>query len=317
MRSEAWLGDLVRAVAAVTPPDQRPSHAVMSAVSEMLGLALPAEVVSAVMRSEFPTAQQEEAVTPTLPAEDVPIGERPDAPRFEEPRQSGEGGQLIGLRQSWVETKAPPRVWSDPDVDALETASISMLRQPLPHEPLLRRASTAALVQSLLSRRLPGDEVDVAALVEEVAAGRAVTSLPRLPTPTLRCGAHVLVDDSDAMSLFWRDQWQLAQVVRSVVGAGLTQVSVFSGTPFPGDPGPQPRQAVLVLSAFDVLRGRAERDEWEKYVAGLRKRECQVVALVPFPRDRWPGWLVRLMPVICWDRRTTVGMVRSALGRAA
>lgn len=317
MRGEAWLGDLVRAVAAVTPPGQRPSPAVVSAVAEMLGLDLPAEVVSAVLRTEFPTAQQEEAVTPTLPAEDVPIGERQDAPRFSEPRQSAEGGQLIGLRQSWVETKAPPRVWSDPDVDALETASISMLRRPLPHEPLLRRASTAALVQSLLSRRLPGDEVDVAALVEEVAAGRAVTSLPRLPTPTLRCGAHVLVDDSDAMSLFWRDQWQLARVVRSVVGAGLTQVSVFSGTPSLNDPGPQPRQAVLVMSAFDVLRGRAERDEWERYVAGLRKRACQVVALVPFPRERWPRWLVRLMPVICWDRRTTVGTVRAALGRAA
>ncbi|MFS8095733.1 hypothetical protein LFM09_01215 [Lentzea alba] len=321
MRGEAWLGDLVRAVAAVTPSGQRPDPDVVLRVSAMLGFTEPVEITEFAQGSQLPTAQMEEPVTPALPSDDVPIGERGDAtaPQFEEPRRDSSNGQLIGLRRSWVETKAPPQVWSDPDVDALETATITMLRQPLPHEPLLRRASTSALVQSLLSQRLPGDEIDVDALVEDVAAGRAVTSLPRLPTPTLRCGAHVLIDDSDAMSLFWRDQWELARVVRNVVGPGLTDVTVFSGSPLLTDAGrdPEPRRAVLVLSAFDVLRGGAERDEWEDYVWGLRKRGCRVVALVPFPRERWPRWLTCLMPVICWDRSTTVGTIRSALGRAA
>jgi hypothetical protein len=60
-----------------------------------------------------------------------------------------------------------------------------------------------------------------------------------------------------------------------------------------------------------------EQDRWESYVRWLRQRDCRVVALVPFPPDRWPAWLTALLPVVCWDRVTTVGGVRAVLGRAA
>ncbi|GAB2843253.1 hypothetical protein GCM10027200_49300 [Lentzea nigeriaca] len=272
------------------------------------------------------TSETEEPVTPMLPAPAaVPSGERPsglDRPRFSEPPKEEESGPLVGLRQSWVED-VPENLriaWQDQEVVPLETTTADRLRRKPPFEPLLRRASTSALVQAMLSRRLPGDEVDVPTLVDELAAGRAVTSLPMSPRPTLRCGAHVLIEESSAMSLFWRDQWELAKVVRNVVGPGLTDVTVFRGSPLRprrDHPQPAPRRAVLVLSAFDMQRGRANREDWERYVAALRQRDCRVVGLVPFPRERWSAWLTGLMPLVCWDRSTTVGTVRSAMGRAA
>ncbi|MCP2204622.1 hypothetical protein [Lentzea flava] len=324
MRPAAWLGDLVRAVAAVTPPGEPPDPDVVGTVARMLGITEPVPVEKITSR-EVPTAQQDEPVTPVLPpaSSDVPFGEhpeRPEPPRFDDAEDDTGRGPLVGLRESWVEVAKPTLVWEDENVAMLERTTVEQLRRKPPFEPLLRRASTAAMVQSLMTQRLPGDEVDVDALIDEVAAGRAVTSLPRLPQPTLRCGAHVLIEDSEAMSLFWRDQWELARVVRNVVGAALTDVSVFSSTPLwprRGHSHPAPRRAVLVLSAFDVLQGRAEREEWEYYVAWLRQRECRVAGLVPFPPDRWSRWLTRLMPLVCWDRGTTVGTVRSALERVA
>jgi hypothetical protein len=226
---------------------------------------------------------------------------------------------MIGLRKLWQES-APERPWLPESVPPLPRLSEEQLVADPPLEPLLRRASTAAVVQTLLSRRVADQEVDVPALVEQLASARAVRELPRTTRPTLRFGAHVLLDQSEAMSLFWRAQCALVNVVRNVVGASSTQVSVLTGAPSRLEPGhrhPSPGKAVLVLAGFGIRWGRVEQDSWESYVRWLRQRECRVVALVPFPRDRWPGWLTALLPVVCWDRVTTVGGVRAALGRAA
>lgn len=325
MTPAAWLGDLIRAVAAVTPAGETPDEHTVRDIAKLLGIEEPVPVIS--HRGPKPHDPEpegaEEETPPDESAEPVraPVRNSPPQRRFgqTEPAEQDQH-PMAGLRTSWDEPPAVPPPWIPDDVPSLPRLDAARLTLPLPHEPLLRRASTSAVVQALLSRQMPDSEVDVPALVEQLASGQAVAELPRLVQPTLRFGAHVLVDRSEGMSLFWRDQRTLVDAIRNVVGAALTDVSVITGSPrrmHRRHQHPVPGRAVLALAGFGIRRGRAERDVWEAYVRWLRQRDCRVVALVPFTRERWPGWLTVLMPVVCWDRVTTIGAVRAALGRAS
>lgn len=324
MTPMAWFGDLLRAVAAVTPPGTAADPEVVRKIAKML-------------RVDVEPGRRDEEPGPVLPptrlgatevtaATEEPWHEQAPATTERVVRQSRATGRqdeleqdpMAGLRRSWVEATEQP--WTSDSVPDLPKITPEQLVADPPHEPLLRRATTSAVVQALLSRHLPDNEIDVPALVEQMASARAVRELPRLPQPTLRFGAHVLVDQSEGMSLFRRDQETLVGAIRDVVGATLTEVSLLDGSPRRmrrHNRDPEPGRAVLVLAGFGIRWGRVERNAWENYVRWLRQRECRVVALVPFPRDRWPGWLTSLMPVVCWDRVTTVGVVRAALGRAS
>ncbi|MGW6445243.1 hypothetical protein [Lentzea sp. NPDC055074] len=295
-------------------------------IRAMLGVD-PAEFLSTPDAGSAPTLPAEPAAPPaeTPPLNRVPQGEEEYADRRRDPWLGApqplqpDRNPMIGLRELWLETVADPP-WAPDAVPTLPKLSDRQLMTDPPHEPLLRRASMSAVVQTLLSRRAPDDEIDVPNLVEQLASARAVRELPRTSRPTLRFGAHVLLDESEAMSLFWRDQCALVDVVRDVVGASSTRVSVLTGTPSRLEPGhrhPSPGRAVLVVGGFGIRWGRADQPSWESYVRWLRQRDCRVVALVPFSRDRWPAWLTALLPVVSWDRVTTVGGVRAALGRAA
>jgi hypothetical protein len=318
-----WLGDVVRAVAAETPPGTTPYPELVRKIARLLGVdlgqhhaaadaepasVLPPDRLHATEMAGPPWPEQAPAATERVVRRSRATGEAEE--REQDP--------MAGLRRSWVEV--PDQPWATDAVPDLPRITPEQLVADPPHEPLLRRATTSAIVQALLSRHVPDDEIDVPALVEQTASARAVRELPRLPRPTLRYGAHVLVDQSEGMSLFWRDQQTLLDAIRGVVGEALTGVSVLDGSPRRmrrGHLDPEPGRAVLVLAGFGIRWGRVERNAWENYVARLRQRECRVAALVPFPRDRWPGWLTSLMPVVCWDRVTTVGAVRAALGKAS
>ena len=117
--------------------------------------------------------------------------------------------------------------------------------------------------------------------------------------------------------------------MRAIAGDQLTSITYFSDVPARGagtgprwtwedyqPPGPGTR--VLVLSDFGLgaplwyARG-GDTAEWRLFVHRLRRQGCDAVALVPVPAGRWPGWLTALMPLICWDRSTTVSTVIAAL----
>jgi hypothetical protein len=109
-----------------------------------------------------------------------------------------------------------------------------------------------------------------------------------------------------------------------VAGAERTSVRYFEEAPLRGagsGPGrdwtayrpPASGTRILILSdlgtgglPFDQIRSRAE--EWRSFLALLRRAGCDPVAFVPYPPDRWPRWVTAL-PVVHWDRRTTVHAV--------
>ena len=62
------------------------------------------------------------------------------------------------------------------------------------------------------------------------------------------------------------------------------------------------------------LERPARADEWAAVATALRRRDCPVVALVPYPERRWPRALRRRLTIFLWDRATGATHVHARVG---
>jgi hypothetical protein len=324
MRPAIWTGDAVRALAVAR------TEAEQARVLELLGLA------SVAAPSPDPSVEREPgdgspdpttAGRPSTPGPPrVPErGPEPDPDALEPAADAPPGPETEGagpplLSPVRVEAVLLPDSLDEPD-ERLPFPAERPAR--LPHLPLLVPRWTGAILRSVVSRRVGDGPVDVAALTDLIARGRPVDRFPRLAVPTLRYGVQVLVDRGGGMQPFRRDQNQLAETIRAVVGERLVEVGFFSDVPLRGTgPGPrwtrtgyrppEPGRPVLLLTDFGIGGPlddprRAVRDEWEEFAAVVTRAGCGIAALCPYPPERRPDWVSRLCPVIHWDRATTAG----------
>jgi hypothetical protein len=184
-------------------------------------------------------------------------------------------------------------------------------------------------LQTVLSRLVPEGRIDTDRLLQFLATGQPLLSLPRLPVRTLRFGAQILVDLDTGMQLFAEDQQMLTAKIRAIMGAHATDVLYFADSPLhrigPGagwtwrryQP-PAPGTQVVVLSNFashlpGVPAPTALREEWRLLCELLRRSSCQPIALVPLPPARWPSWVTALMPTLSWDRSAPAASSHPAL----
>ena len=224
--------------------------------------------------------------------------------------------------QSWE--PPPPMIWT---VESLPRTRIAPV--PLPsHEPLFPRRAAPAIVTALVSQCNADGPLDVAAAVTRLAALEVLRSLPRQRRRTLRFGAQVLVDRNDTMRVYSRDQAELIRLLRGILGE-RAEVRNFSRSPLHGvaDLGvsrhqpyhfPADGAAILLLSDFGVVShpdaaAGASRWEWERFFALARHHRHDLVGVIPYPKNRWPAWLDRQIPLIQWDRGTTAGDVIARL----
>ncbi|MFF8934681.1 hypothetical protein ACF08O_08115 [Streptomyces paradoxus] len=203
-----------------------------------------------------------------------------------------------------------------------------MALQP-PYTPLLARSSTLALLEAALSGSAPDGDVDIEDAVELLARGLPLAFLPRRMRRTLRHGVQILVDHGPALEPFTRDQAQLRERVEALVGKGKTELLHFAHSPLRGAGAgplwtwdayrPPPRDsAVLVLSDCGTIgppgdRARSTPAEWQRFAELVRHGGARPLALLPVPERRVPQWLAAIMPVLCWDRGTTVGRVAAQM----
>jgi len=195
-------------------------------------------------------------------------------------------------------------------------------------EPLLRRASARAIVSTLLRvRRRTGPPL-LADLIEAAARMKQLSNLPASWQAVVG-GVDVLLDVGDNMQLFRRDQEWLLSLIRRVVGEGRVTLFSFSGSPARGvmsetdmtlRPYAPPRTGWPILILTDLGIGARSSgqepvplSEWRDFAKRIRTSQCHLIALVPYPRQRWPK--VAAMDIVQWDRPASVGSVRSAIGR--
>ncbi|MET9833391.1 hypothetical protein ABZ078_29725 [Streptomyces sp. NPDC006385] len=330
--AEIWVADWVRALDEVgDDPD------VQRTVARLLGFGA-ADLMPA------PRPNQPPCPAATVPSTDAP----PLAPPA---RLPGDTGIPLEPPPPRTDQAAPGGAASLPDLPVLEPVGHDApdvndwalvrsldevterhLRARPPLEPLLTTRSSAAILSAALTTPVRDDgEPDIEALVDFFARGIPPTRLPRAPRPTLRFGVQVLVDLGDSMQPYRRDQQELVRQITGLVGAELTQIRYFADAPVRGaGPGGRrtwrpyrtPSQGTRVLVVSDLGVGgpllhprRASVAEWYDVLDEIVRAGCTALALVPYPVDRVPTELTRLLSALTWDRTTTVSTVAALVGR--
>ncbi|HEV7651550.1 MAG TPA: hypothetical protein VGP26_25650 [Actinophytocola sp.] len=325
-RPENSAADLLRVAGRLAAGSQT-----LRAAAVMLGLAEP-----------------QPAATPSpRPPAPPPATPRPPLARDRHPRWTGQVEDTVAevrpagddhrtvrpARLDPVESPStePPRPAIRSVRDLFPPPATEPSRPPV---PLFEPAHQRAVLSTLVSVDRAGNELDFDTLVERIATRQPIGQPPRLPAPTTRLGVQLLLDRRPAMDPFRHDQRMLTAALRLVVGVDLVEVLAVRGgldravplsgirrKPVPYRPGLGPR-AILLASDLGIARQATGRDttwqaDWERLAERATEAGAPLVVLNPYPPARWPGWAVRAMTVMHWDRSADAGQARQAARRAA
>jgi len=130
------------------------------------------------------------------------------------------------------------------------------------------------------------------------------------------------------MQPFAADQAMLRTALVRVVGRDRTEVLYFDGSPLWGSgTGPKDEWSeyqapaagtpVVVLTDLGIAQppgvaGLAGASDWRAFADTLARAGCPLLALVPYPKRRWPA-LSKSMTIVQWDRETTAAVVRRTI----
>ncbi len=314
MLREIWWADLLRAGAALGIQ----SASEFAALARVLGFV---ERDSAAFDSPDSTAR---------PAQQAGVDDEP-APEPSGPPATRRADASQRSKTSIAVLNPIGTELIEADLTAGPTLAIPMSgSHVLPHEPLLASHSAPAILAIVLSRHVDDGPLDQGRAIETLATGRPLAGLPRELRPTLRYGTQILVDLSDSMQPYRRDQFELLKMVRAVAGAAGTDVTFFVTCPTLGAGRGRRRRAwtnyrtpaagtrVLLLTDFGIggdhslTPDRATTADWIAFFRLLRGGGCEPIALVPYTASRRPARLRAWCQMLTWDRHVTVGHARTA-----
>jgi hypothetical protein len=313
---DIWLGDLARSLSLLRPGDLSARLAIARALGFELPQPGPVLAPPVKLNNDALTDLSE----PTAGSSKMP-------PIID--RATDTNAAIPTLTP--VATTAPrPRTnWRL--VDLLEPFTDRHVAPRLPFEPLFDPQTALALIAGLAATPSAMGPFDVTAIVEEVARGRPLHELPRLPRWSLDRGAQLLIDLGSAMEPFARDQVELTRAIAGVVGVERIEELGFFACPTRGVLGtrdetervyrpPDPHVPVIVLGDLGIGRppspgGRGQPTEWLNLAALLRARYSQLIAVVPYPDALWPERLRGAITFVTWDRSTTVAHVLNTIRR--
>jgi len=197
---------------------------------------------------------------------------------------------------------------------------------PLEPLPLLVPRWTRAILSTALSAATASEEIDLPAAIDLLASGHPLRALPRRRAGRIAPAAQVLIDAGESMTPFLADQARLLADLAQVIGGSSLEMLKFVGTPlrnagrgarrsWPVYSPPPPGTAIVLvtdLGIADTGFGQAAPDtaEWMRFLELLQLRGCPAIALVPYGPHRWPARIAHVLPIITWDRATTVRHAR-------
>ncbi|MGH3913430.1 MAG: hypothetical protein ACRDTC_08470 [Pseudonocardiaceae bacterium] len=293
---DIWLGDAARALRILEVPPDPAGDATGAAVLSVLGLGLEVPEAGVPEPGELPG--------PPAPAPGYPTGSPVQPPPS---IASNPAPQPHFVRELEPEPDTGP--WPNPwaSVAPLTRSTGPPPRLTLP--ALLPLPAARHILPAAVATSRSGWCLDAPAAVAALARGQILRTLPYRPMRTPRRGVQVLIDQGVGLEPFRHDVRQLVALLRSVVGASLVKVvpfvdlpesasaSVIGRVPYrPPDPG-TPVLAVtdLGISGRVPVAASAVHRAWRGLADLLRDRDSPLIALVPYPSQRWPASRSRLV----------------------
>lgn len=188
----------------------------------------------------------------------------------------------------------------------------------IPRAPLIEPVRARAVLGRALAVPISEGPIDVEAVTRVLAECRPLDRLPRLSLTTVRRGAQVLIDLSDAMSYFDVDRWQITENLKDLVGADRIELLGFEGCPTRGvfregefEPRPYlpPNDCrVVVLTDFGQTRLFPSREmmptlgEWTTFAQSMRSGGHPLTVICPYSPARIPRPILDSIRLIHWDR---------------
>jgi len=312
-----FLGDLARAISELGISDP----AALKLAAEMLGFNLDAVDAGkkgvrpeSAVRGNAPITPSETGSETVTSAADVANVSTAETETNKARVVAIELSRTTGQKETWI-----------PEVEPLPPQEDGPIVTP-PLIPLLMPQWTRGILSAGLSTWDDEGLLDIEGVTEVLANGENVERFPTLLSLTLGRGVQLLLDKSQAMMPFVRDQAWLLKEIRNVVGADKVEVLRFIGSPGRGaGAGPRPWAAyqppppgvpVVILSDLGIRQPMlasdwADEDEWLAFADVVVRAHCPLIALVPYKSSRWPRSLTRLMSIVPWDRSTTAAKVNS------
>jgi hypothetical protein len=204
----------------------------------------------------------------------------------------------------------------------IRPASLAESQARPPFQPLFRDQWFQAIFTAVLGVRMPSQEIDFRKLENAVVQGEFFAQLPFKTRTKLVKGVHVLIDRSESMQPFWRDQTELIARLRRMLGAALVQDSWFEYDP--NAPGviwhtAMPKQFRLetpVLIVTDFGSGldpvSARTIDWQPWLPILElahSSRSRIFALIASSQNYWPAAVSSFADCsLLWDRDTSPQM---------
>jgi len=310
------LADIARIKKTLIPGDA----ATWNAILELVGLPLQ-------MASSEAGSQPEEVKVPVMEqviSELVDIDREPVdiASRDAQPQPVFAPTGAISIRHMGSSIRRPD--WSSDGGKLAERPE----ERPGPRVPtLFAPRQERSLLTAIAIALAETGELDEERVVEQVARGEPLVSIPRRLRPTSHFGVQLLVDRGPRLESLRDDQRSLRDALLRTVGVHRIQVLRFANFPDrvgPGTPRTWRRYAlpaagtvVLVITDLGLgwlgtMESKHSFDDWIKWAGRVRSAGAHPVALVPHGPRHWPRSLQRHLRLVHWDRTTSVGSVRGA-----
>ena len=162
----------------------------------------------------------------------------------------------------------------------------------LPFAPLFLPNWTRAILAHALATLSVGGSLDIPKLIYLLAQGQPIVQLPNLPWPTLVRGVQVLMDLSEEMLPYRKDQLWLVDELEKTVGQDKVKILSFAAAPLLG--AGATRRALPTARSAGARRTMLLRS-WRPLPAACRTVRGRTPRLAA-GRAIWPRHRIRWWP---------------------
>lgn len=185
-------------------------------------------------------------------------------------------------------------------------------------QPLFLDRWFQGIFTAVLGVKVLSSDIDFRKLERYVIQEEFFTQLPFKTRTKLVKGVYVLLDRSEAMQPFWRDQAELIERLHRMLGTAMVQSSWFEYDAnsrriiWPTQRQFRINTPVLLVTDFGCGKAPAAAramnwEPWQKLILEpAQSSRSPVFALIPAAKNLWPATLSRFIDcALLWDRETS------------